>query len=156
VDFNATFFGQMIAMFVFVWFCMKYIWPPLVDAIETRQKEIAEGLAAAEKGQNSLAEAKVEADKLIAEAREQARSIVEQANSRASAIVDEARVEGVAQRQRELEEGLAQIELERNRVREELRGQVAAIAVAGAERILAREIDPAAHRELLSQLAREL
>jgi F-type H+-transporting ATPase subunit b len=156
VDFNLTLIGQAIAMIVFVWFCMKYIWPPLVGAIETRQKEIAEGLAAAEKGQNSLTEAKVEADKIIAAARDQARSIVEQANSRANAIVEEARSDGVVQRQREIEEGQVQLELEKNRLREELRGQVAAIAVAGAERLLAREIDATAHRELLDQLAREL
>jgi F-type H+-transporting ATPase subunit b len=156
VDFNLTLIGQTIAMIVFVWFCMKYIWPPLVGAIETRQKEIAEGLAAAEKGQNSLTEAKVEADKVIAAARDQARSIVEQANSRADALVEDARAEGAVQRQRELDEGQAQLELERNRLREELRSQVAAIAVAGAERLLAREIDANAHRELLDQLAREL
>lgn len=156
MDFNATLIGQTLAMIVFVWFCMKFIWPPVMTAIETRQKEIAEGLAAAERGQNSLAEAKHEAEKIIAAARDQARGIVDQANSRANSIVEEGRSEGVAQRQRELAEGQAQIELEKSRVRDELRNQVAAIAVAGAERILAREIDANAHRDLLDQLAREL
>ena len=126
------------------------------DAIEARQNEIAEGLAAAEKGQNSLEIAKVEADKIVSEARNQARTIVDQANSRANAIVDEGRTEGSVQRQRELEEGQAQIKLEKHRVREELRSQVASIAVAGAERLLSREIDANTHRELLDQLAREL
>jgi len=156
VDFNATLIGQTIAMVFFVWFCMKYIWPPLVDAIETRQKEIAEGLAAAEKGQNSLVDAKREAAEIIAAARDQARGIVDQANVRANKIIDDARAEGVAQRQRQIDEGHAQLDLEKNRVREELRGQVAAIAISGAERLLAREIDATAHRELLDQLAREL
>ena len=156
MDFNATLIGQTIAMIVFVWFCMKFIWPPLMTAIETRQKEIADGLAAAERGQNSMIEARQEAEKIIAAAREQAKGIVDQANTRANTIVDEGRSEGVAQRQRELAEGQAQIELERARVRDELRAQVATIALAGAERILAREIDANAHRDLLDQLAREL
>lgn len=156
MDFNATLIGQTIAMIVFVWFCMKFIWPPVMAAIETRQKEIADGLAAGERGQTSLAEAKHEADKIIASARERARGIVDQANSRANSIVEEGRAEGAEQRQREITEGLAQIDLERQRARDELRGQVATIAIAGAERILAREIDANAHRELLDQLAREL
>jgi len=156
VSFNVTLIGQTIAMIVFVWFCMKYIWPPLTEAIELRQKEIAEGLAAAEKAQGSLIEAKAEAEKIIASARDQARSIVDQANTRANAIVDEARTDGAAQRQREIDEGHAQIELEKNRVRDELRKQVASIAVAGAERVLGREIDASAHRDLLDQLAREI
>lgn len=156
MDFNATLIGQVIAMIVFVWFCMKFIWPPLMTAIETRQQAIADGLAAADRGQSSLIEAKQEADKIVAAAREQARGIVDQANSRANAIVEEGRSEGVAQRQREVADGHAQIELEKARVRDELRSQVASIAIVGAERILAREIDPSAHRDLLDQLAREL
>jgi len=156
VDFNLTLLGQSIAMIVFVWFCMKYVWPPLLGAIETRQKEIADGLAAAEKGRNSLDEAKGEIDRLISEARDQARSIVDQANARANSIVEEGRSEGVAARQREVEAGVAQIELDRSRARDELRAQVATIAVAGAEKVLGREIDANAHRELLDQLASEL
>ena len=156
MDFNATLIGQTIAMIVFVWFCMRFIWPPLMAAIETRQKVIADGLAAAERGQSSLTDARHEAERIIAAAREQAKGIVDQANSRAGSIVEEGRSEGVVQRQRELAEGQTQLELERARLRDELRAQVATIAIAGAERILAREIDPAAHRDLLDQLAREL
>ena len=156
MDFNLTLIGQTIAMIVFVWFCMKYVWPPLLEMIETRQKEIADGLAAAEKGRNSLDEAKTEVEKLVGEARDQARSIVDQANSRATAIVEEARSEGVAARQREVEAGLAQIELDKSRARDELRAQVAAIAVAGAEKVLGREIDASAHRDLLDKLANDL
>jgi F-type H+-transporting ATPase subunit b len=156
VDFNLTFFGTIIAMIVFVWFCMKYVWPPLLNIIETRQKEIADGLAAAEKGRNSLDDAKTEVDRVIGEARDQARSIVDQANARANAIIEEARAEGVAARAREVEAGLAQIELDRSRARDELRSQVAAIAIAGAEKVLGREIDASAHRDLLDQLANEL
>jgi F-type H+-transporting ATPase subunit b len=156
VDFNLTLVGQTVAMIVFVWFCMKYVWPPLLEMIETRQKEIADGLAAAEKGRNSLDDAKVEVDRLVGEARDQARSIVDQANARANTIIEEARAEGVAARQREVEAGLAQIELDKSRARDELREQVAAIAVAGAEKVLGREIDASAHRDLLDQLANDL
>jgi F-type H+-transporting ATPase subunit b len=156
VDFNLTLIGQSIAMLVFVWFCMKYIWPPITNAIEARQQEIADGLAAAERGQSDLASARSEADKIIAEAREQARGIVDQANARANGIVDAAKSAGEAEKQRQLEGTRAEIDVEMNRARDELRGQVAAIAIAGAERILAREIDAATHRELLDQLATEL
>ena len=156
MDFNFTLIGQTIAMIVFVWFCMKFVWPPLLGLIEERQKEIADGLAAAEKGRNSLDEAKSEVDRLIGEARDQARTIVDQANARATTIVEEARAEGAAARQREVEAGIAQIELDKSRARDELRGQVAAIAIAGAEKVLEREIDASRHRELLDQLANEL
>ena len=156
MDFNLTLIGQTIAMIVFVWFCMKYVWPPLLGMIETRQKEIADGLAAAERGRNSLDDAKSEIDRLISEARDQARSIVDQANSRANTIVEEARADGAAARAREVEAGVAQIELDKSRARDELRAQVATIAIAGAQKVLAREIDANAHRELLDQLASEL
>lgn len=156
MDFNLTLIGQTIAMIVFVWFCMKYVWPPLLGMIEERQTEIADGLAAAERGRNSLDDAKGEVDRLVGEARDQARSIVDQANARANSIVDEARAEGAAARQREVDAGLAQIELDKSRARDELRAQVATIAVAGAEKVLGREIDANAHRDLLDQLANDL
>ena len=151
-----TLIGQAIAMAVFVWFCMKYIWPVIMGAIEQRQNEIATGLAAAEQGQSSLERAKAEADKIIAAARDQARGIVDQANSRANGIVEQAKTDGEAERKRQLEGARAEIGVELNRAREELRGQVAKIAVAGAEKVLAREIDANAHRDLLSRLASEL
>ena len=156
MDFNATLFGQIIAMIVFVWFCMKYIWPVIIGAIEQRQTDIANGLAAAEKGQSSLATAKVEVDKIIAAARDQARGIIDQANSRATGIVEQAKADGEAARKAQVEAGRAEIAVELNRAREELRGQVARIAVAGAEKVLGREIDANAHRDLLGKLAAEL
>ena len=151
-----TLIGQSIAMIVFVWFCMKYIWPVIMNAIEQRQTEIANGLAAAEKGQSSLATAKVEVDKIIAAARDQARGIVDQANTRATAIVEQGKADGEAARKAQVDAGRAEIEVELNRAREELRGQVAHIAVAGAEKVLGREIDANAHRDLLGKLAAEL
>jgi F-type H+-transporting ATPase subunit b len=151
-----TLLGQIIAMAVFVWFSMKFIWPVIMGAIEQRQTEIATGLAAAEQGASSLERAKVESDKIIAAAREQARSIVDQANSRASGIVEQAKTDGETERKRQLEGARAEIGVEINRAREELRGQVAKIAIAGAAKVLAREIDENTHRDLLSRLASEI
>ena len=156
MDFNATLIGQSIAMIVFVWFCMKYVWPLIEGAIEERETEIANGLAAAEQGKNSLSTAKVEVDKIIAAARDQARGIVEQANSRATGIVEQGKADGEAARKSQLEAARAEIQVEINRAREELRGQVARIAVAGAEKVLGREIDANAHRDLLGKLAAEI
>ncbi len=156
MNFNATLFGQTIAMVVFVWFCMKYIWPVIMTAITERQKEIADGLAAAEKGKASLEQAESEAAKVLGEARQQAKGILDQAQSRANEIVESARGEGEAEKKRQLESARAEIAVERNRARDELRGQVAAIAMAGAERILAREISAETHRELLDGLAEKL
>jgi F-type H+-transporting ATPase subunit b len=151
-----TLIGQSIAMIVFVWFCMKFIWPPIMTAIEDRQKEIADGLAAAEKGQQSLDKAKAEADDIVADARKQATSILDQANARANEIVAEGKSEGVRERDRQLAAATSEVEQEMNRAREELRGQVSAIAVASAEKILQREIDQKAHEDILSKLAAEL
>ena len=151
-----TLIGQVIAMAVFGWFCMKFVWPLLLGTIEQRQTEIAEGLAAAEKGQSSLATAKVEVDKIVAAAREQARGIIDQANMRATGIVEQGKADGEAARKAQIEAGRAELSVETNRAREELRGQVARIAVAGAEKVLGREIDANAHRDLLGKLAAEL
>lgn len=156
MDINATIIGQTIAMIFFVWFCMKYIWPLITDAIEARQIEIADGLAAAENAQSSLSNAHVEVDKIVNEARDQARGIMDQAQSRAGEILETARREGEAEKERQLEGARAEIGLETNRARDELRKEVAAIVVVGAEKILAREIDASTHKELLDGLAGEL
>jgi F-type H+-transporting ATPase subunit b len=156
VNFNATLLGQTLAMIVFVAFCMYFIWPMIINAIEARQIEIADGLAAAEKGQASLAEAQTEIDKIVGEARQQARSILDQAQVRANEIVEAARGEGEAEKKRLIASAEAELEVEVNRARDELRGQVAAIAIAGAEQILSREISSATHRELLDNLALKL
>jgi F-type H+-transporting ATPase subunit b len=151
-----TLFGQSFAMLVFVWFCVKFIWPPIMNAIEERQTEIADGLAAAERGQQSLDKAQVEAEEVIAEARKQATGILDQAHSRAGEIVSDGKADGVKERERQIAAAGAEIEQESNRAREELRGQVSAIAVASAEKILKREIDSKAHEDILSKLAAEL
>jgi F-type H+-transporting ATPase subunit b len=145
VDINLTLIGQTIAMIVFVGFCMKFIWPPILKALEERQKQIEEGLAAADKSQE-----------IVAEARQQATGILDQAHARANEIVAEGKDAGVKERERQLAAAKAEIEQETNKAREELRGQVSAIAVASAEKILKREIDPKTHEDILGKLAQEI
>ncbi|TFG39194.1 MAG: F0F1 ATP synthase subunit B [Chromatiales bacterium] len=156
MDINMTLIGQTIAMIIFVWFSMKFIWPPILNAIEERQKQIEEGLAAADKGQQSLVRAAAEADEVVAEARKQATGILAQAHARANEIVADGKSDGVKERERQLSAAKAEIEQEANRAREELRGQVSAIAIASAEKILMREIDSKAHDDILGKLAQEL
>jgi len=151
-----TLLGQTIAMIVFVWFCMKFIWPPIMSAIEERQTQIADGLAAAERGQQSLDKANVDADEIVDEARKQATTILDQAHARANEIVAEGKADGTKERERQVAAASAEVEQETNRAREELRGQVSAIAVASAEKILQREIDSKAHADILGKLAAEL
>ncbi len=157
MDINlGTLLGQSIAMLVFVWFCMKYIWPPILNAIEERQRQIEEGLSAADKGKESLAKAAAESDEIVAEARQQATGILDQAHARANEIVADGKSHGAKERDRQLAAAKAEIEQEANRAREELRGQVSAIAIASAEKILSREIDGKAHDDILGKLAQEL
>ena len=156
MDINMTLIGQTIAMIVFVWFCMKFIWPPILAALEERQKQIEDGLAAADKGQEALVKAGAEADEIVGEARKQATGILDQAHARANEIVADGKSDGVKERDRQLAAAKAEIEQESNRAREELRGQVSAIAIASAEKILNREIDGKAHDDILGKLAQEL
>jgi len=156
VDINLTLIGQAIAMAVFVWFCMTYVWPVILGAIEERQNAIADGLAAADKGARSLEEAQVKITGMVEEARGHARQILDQAQTRANGIVEEARAGATQERERILQSAQADIDQQINRARDELRGQVAAIAVAGAEKILAREIDARAHQDLLDKLAAQI
>ncbi|GAA0860266.1 F0F1 ATP synthase subunit B [Aliiglaciecola litoralis] len=156
VNINFTLIGQLIAFTVFVLFCMKYVWPPLMEAIEKRQKEIADGLANAERGQKELELAQDKATEQLRDAKTQAAEIIEQAKKRATQIVDEETQRGHAEREKIIASGHTEIEAERNRVKEDLRKQVAALAVAGAEKILAREIDAAAQSDIVEKLVAEL
>ncbi len=156
MNLNMTLLGQTIAMFVFVWFCMKYVWPPLITALETRRKNIADGIAAAEEANQKLADAKGEAEQLVDDARKQAGEIVEQANRRAAQIMETAKSDAGQERERQVAAAQTDIEQEVNRAREELSSKVAALAVSGAEQLLQREIDATAHRDLLDKLAAEI
>ena len=153
MDINLTLIGQSIAMIVFVWFCMKFIWPPIIQALEARRKNIADGIAAAQKAGEELEQAKTDAEQLVSQARQQAGEIVDQANRRAGQIAESARDEAQTERNRQVTAAKADIEQEVNRARQELAGKVASLAVAGAEQLLEREIDAAAHRDLLDKLA---
>ena len=156
MDLNMTVLGQTIAMAVFVWFCMKYIWPPIMLALDQRRKAIADGLAAAEDGQKKLEEAQARFEETVRESREKATEIVQQAEKRAREIVDEARQAAVAEGDRLIAQAKAEISQEASRAKDALRGQVAAIAISGAKQLLEREIDPATHKQLLDKLASEL
>ena len=156
MDINATLLGQALVFGILIWFSWKFIWPPLVQAIEDRQKKIAEGLAAAERGQNELQNAHGEAQTIVNAAREQAKKIVDQAHKREVEIVEEARTTAVEEGKRIIDGSRADAQQEKARARDELRKDVAVLAVAGASRLLQREIDPKAHADLIEQLAREI
>ena len=153
---NVTLFAQMLVFGLLVWFTMSFVWPLIRGAMDEREKTIADGLAAAEKGQGDLKQAGVEAGKIIEEARDQARDVLSKANARANDIVEEARSEGEVEKRKRLDSAQSELEVEINRARDELRQQVATIAIAGAEKILSREIDEAAHKDLLDRLAADL
>lgn len=156
MDINATLIGQSVAFAVFVLFCMKYVWPPLIGAIEERQKKIADGLAASDRAEKDLELAQKRASEHLKEAKQQAAEIIEQAKRRANQIVDEETQRGHDERAKILQQGKAEVEAERNRVKEELRKQVATLSVVGAEKILGREIDAVAHSDIVEKLVTEL
>lgn len=156
MNINATLIGELIAFLVFVLFCMKYVWPPIINAIETRQQKIADGLAATDRAEQDLRLAQEKAKQHLVEAKTQASALIDQAKKREQQIIEEAAVKAQAEREKILAQAKAEVEAERIRAKEELRKQVAALAVAGAERILQRSIDEAAHSDILEKLVAEL
>jgi len=156
MNINATLIGQGIAFFLFVVFCMKYVWPPILHALEERKKKIADGLAAGEHGKQEQLLAEERAKELLREAKEQAGEIITRADKRASEIVDEAKQDAKAEGGRMLTAARAEIDQELNRVKEDLRGQVVSIALAGASKVLEREVDENTHAELLNKMAAEI
>ena len=148
--------SQVVMFAAFVWFCARFVWPPLMRAIENRQKQVAEGLAAAEKGRQSLEVSARQAEQTIAEARGRAAEIVNQAERRAAQLVEEARSAAREEGNREKAAAKAEIEQEYTRAREALRSHVAALAVAGAEKILRREVDARTHEALLADIRNQL
>ncbi|MDP8051706.1 MULTISPECIES: F0F1 ATP synthase subunit B [Pasteurella] len=156
MNLNATLIGQMITFVLFVTFCMKYIWPRIITAIEERQAEIANALASAEKAKQEQAEVKNLAEQEILKAKEEAQHIVDLANKRRNEILDSVTAEAEVEKARIIEQGYAEIENERKRVQEELRQKVAALAVAGAEKIVGRNIDAAANNDIIDKLVAEL
>ena len=152
MNINLTLLGQAIAFAGFVLFCMKFVWPPLIAAMRERQATIAEGLAAAEKSAQAQEEAKAEADNILKEARTQAAEIVSQATKRGNDLVDEAKLSAVTESDRVKATATAELEQGVVSAREELRQQVSSVAVAGAEKILKREVDAKAHASILDEL----
>ncbi len=156
MDFNMTILGQSIAFMFFVWFCMKYIWPPLINAIEKRQEIIAEGLEASHKGEKDLQRSKKRAKKRLTKAKVQAAEIIDQANKRHAQIVDSAKDDARAEVAKIKVGAATELEQEIHRAKEQLRSQVAKLAVQGAEKILARTVDADAHQDILNKLAAKL
>lgn len=156
MNFNATLIGQSITFIVFVWFCMKFIWPPVMHALEERKKKIADGLAAAEHGKHEQELAEERAKEILREAKDQAGEIISRADKRAAEIVEEAKEDAREEGARLLTAARAEIDQEVNRAREVLRGKVVSIALAGAGKVLEREVDESAHGELLNKLAAEI
>ena len=156
MNINLTLIGQMLAFVCFVVFCMKYVWPPILAAMAEREKKIADGLAAADRASHDLELAKEKAVERLKEAKEEAAGIIDSANKRANQLVEEAKNAAVVEADRVKAAAQAEIEQETNRAREQLRSQVAALSLAGAEKVLGAAIDENAHRELVEKLASEL
>lgn len=156
MDFNLTLIGQTVAMIVFVWFTMRFIWPLLLNVIEQRRKEIADGIAAGEKGQRELAEARQGSEAILQEARQKAAQVDAMAHKRSGELIAEAKEHAVSEGERLIAQARTEITTTRTKARDALRREVAALAVTGAARVLGREVDAKAHAALLDELAAEL
>jgi len=156
MDLNLTLLGEMITFAVFIWFTVKYVWPPLMTVMEDRRKKIADGLAAAEQGEKELEMAHVKVKELLLNAKTEASSILEKANQRASYIVEEAKGRAREEGARLMELTKGEIEQEYNAAKEDLMREVSKIAIEGAELILKKEVDKASNHQLIKELLREL
>ncbi|MGH8198792.1 MAG: F0F1 ATP synthase subunit B [Steroidobacteraceae bacterium] len=156
MNINLTLIIQMIVFLLLVFFTMSYIWPPLMRVVEERQKKIAHGLAAADRGEQELQQARQGAEEILREARDRARQIIDQAQHRANDIQEQARVSATQEGQRLVASAQQQIGLEAARARESLRREVGQIVVAAASKLLEREIDPNAHQDLINKLAAQI
>ncbi len=149
MNINATLIAQAIMFALFVWFCMRFVWPPIVGALEARKKQIADGLAAADRGKHELELAAKRATESLHDAKVRASEIIAQAEKRSAQIIDEAKNTAKAEGERMLTAARAEMEQDVFRAREQLRGHVAELVVAGAEKVLRREVDAKAHADLL-------
>lgn len=153
---NFTLFGQMITFGVLVWFTMKFVWPPLIQALDDRKNKIAEGLAAADRGASELEDAKKEVEKLLKQARSQASEIVEQAHKRANKTVEEAKDKAREESERIVAQGRDEIAREVESAKQSLKNDVSKLAIEAASKILSKEIDPAAHATMIDKIAAQL
>ena len=156
MNINLTLIGQMLAFVCFVVFCMKFVWPPIIAAMREREAKIADGLAAADRASHDLELAQEKAVERLKEAKVEAAGIVDAANKRGNQLVEEAKQAALVEAERVKTAAQAEVEQETNRAREQLRGQVAALSLAGAEKVLGAAIDQKAHADLVDKLAAEL
>lgn len=156
MNINLTLIGQIIAFAGFVWFCMKFVWPPIIAAMQEREKKIADGLAAADRAGHDLELAKEKAVERLKQAKDEAAGIIDSANKRANQLVDEAKDAALVEADRVKAAAQAEIEQESNRAREALRSEVSALSLAGAEKVLGASVDRDAHKALVDKLAAEL
>ncbi|NKB36624.1 MAG: F0F1 ATP synthase subunit B [Gammaproteobacteria bacterium] len=156
MNFNATLIGQTIAFAVFVIFCMKFVWPFLLQAMEERETRIADGLAAAEKGQLALTEAEAKKSEMLEESKQQAAEIISQGQKRHDELVEAAKDDARTEKEKILVAAQAEIDQERTQTREQLRSEVATLALSAAEQILMREVDRNAHNDVLTKISAEL
>ncbi|WP_158134507.1 F0F1 ATP synthase subunit B [Photobacterium damselae] len=156
MNLNATMLGQAISFVIFVWLCMKYIWPPLTELLDKRQREIAEGLIHTENAAKELELARANGDKLLNDAKKSASELVEQGNKRRSQIIDDAKAEAEAEKTRIIAQGQAELESERNRIRQELRREMSDLVIETAEKLINKNLDSAANRELVNKLIKDI
>jgi len=156
MNFNLTLIAQAITFAAFIWFCVKFIWPPLLRAIETRQKRIADGLAEAERGKSALADAQKQTDAILRDARSRAQDLMATAEKSAAQRIEESKATAKVEADRLIAQAKAQVEQEVQSAKQQLREQVAALAVSGAEKILQREVDARSHADMLDRLKAQL
>lgn len=156
MNINLTLIGQIISFSIFVWFCMKFVWPPIIAALEARQEKIAKGLAAAEEARVSLEQAQEKSDDLTKDARQKSMEIITEAETRAKSIVDSAKDDAITEGERQLATAKAEIEQESQRAKEALRTKLSELVLSGAGQIVAKEIDDKKHAQLIDELAKQL
>jgi F-type H+-transporting ATPase subunit b len=156
MNINATLIGQMITFGLFVWFTMKFVWPHILNAMQEREDKIADGLAAAERGHHELALAQDKIKQQLRESKEKAAAIIESANKRADKLIEQARADAVVEKKKIVQQAQEEIAQEKHQALQDLKQRVAAIAVSGAEKIIGRQVDEAANKDIIDELIKEL
>ena len=156
MNFNFTLIGQLLAFILFVWFCMRYVWPPMLQILEEREKEVADGLEAASRGKRELEEANSQRVAIVDEAKKEAADLVSQAGQRANQMVEDAKSQAQEEADRIKTSAKADLEQAAKKAREEIRSEVSTLIVAGAEKILGSEIDQEKNAEIIEEISKEL
>ena len=156
MNFNFTLIGQLLAFILFVWFCMRYVWPPMIQILEEREKEVADGLEAASRGKRELEEANTQRAAIVEEAKKEAADLVSQAGQRANQMVEDAKSQAQEEADRIKTSAKADLEQAAKKAREEIRSEVSALVVSGAEKILGSEIDQEKNAEIIEEISKEL